>query len=360
MYNSRESWIVTMACPPLLFKAMPVPCSVESSLDQRPNPFTDLFTIHEGEQAQASTDIQSYGATVFLFKAPIRCVCEKLGGAVATYNGDERDVFEEDPAQCNLVDAIFFAGAANAGLVVGAGVAEHLCERNTTAGRAPGLHTVKGAITGSGAWGAFTSGWVYPVAAFGKRVCESHAKSVISHRQHGAGVQARVGSIDPPTDGVFNERLAGQGWFGAVSSQDEGVWCYAYINLNSKGRIVDHENRQRSLEYTDEQSNGPSMKQSYPRSTNAMVVTNVKFKSTEHMKQVARQTLASLSRVIVPFACHSDGDVLFLCSTEEVEIQKDRLSNVGLFFSETLQQAALSVFPHSDRPREYKANKIRE
>jgi L-aminopeptidase/D-esterase-like protein len=315
------------------------------------DPLTERFTVHQGCVEQPNR-LQSYGATVFLFAEPIRCVCEVLGGAAGTYFGDERDVFYEDPNKCNRVDALFFAGGANAGLVVGAGVAEHLAQKQKDLKLAPGLPVVKGAITAAGSWNSDNPGWVYPTAAFGRGVCESRALTHVKCRQFGAGVEARVGSIDSHRGDGFHERLAGQGWFAASSTYDKGCTCYAYVTLNAKGRIVDYENEQRSLLYVDEQGNGPSKSTAAAvrsahaaRSTNIMVITNAKFPSIEHMKQVARQVLASLARVIVPFACPSDGDVLFFCSTEEYEVATGRLPNIGLFLSETLHQAVFSVFP---------------
>jgi hypothetical protein len=32
----------------------------------------------------------------------MRCVVDKLGGAVGTYYGDPRDVFSNDPSECNM------------------------------------------------------------------------------------------------------------------------------------------------------------------------------------------------------------------------------------------------------------------
>tara|TARA_E500000178_G_C16460925_1_gene504392 strand:- start:216 stop:497 length:282 start_codon:yes stop_codon:yes gene_type:complete len=59
------------------------------------------------------------------------------------------------------------------------------------------------------------------------------------------------------------------------------------------------------------------------------------------MRQLARQVHVSVARVITPYSAFSDGDVLFLTSTETVDVDDEAL--LGMFFSECVYQAVHSV-----------------
>lgn len=289
------------------------------------------------------------GCTVFVFKKQMRCVVDKLGGAVGTYYGDPRDVFSNDPSECNKVDAICLAGGSLNGLVAIAGVAQAMAKYNIDNdirygdGEMYKIPAVKGAITFSGAWGKIDD-WMPPDANLGTVAYENalEGNKMVTLGQHGAGSNAEVGSIATGSYGApggqgaycdsisYRTKVAGGYKFGEIT-------CNVYCNLNSKGSIhgLDGEIMYNpDTKITDNQF----------RSTNILIHTNGKCKSMDLMRQLARQVHVSCGRVIIPYAAHSDGDVLFLTSSEEVVIEDP--TAVGLFFSECLWKAVHSLAQH--------------
>ena len=290
------------------------------------------------------------GCTVFVFKKQMRCVVDKLGGAVGTYYGDPRDVFSNDPSECNKVDAICLAGGSLHGLVAIAGVAQAMAKYNIDNdirygdGEMYKIPAVKGAITFSGAWGKIDD-WMPPDANLGTMAYENalKGKKKVTLGQYGAGSNAEVGSIATGSYGA----PGGQGAYcDSILYKFGKITCNVYCNLNSKGSIhgldgeimYNPDTRRTSNEF---------------RSTNILIHTNGKCKSMDLMRQLARQVHVSCGRVIIPYAAHSDGDVLFLTSSEEVVIEDP--TAVGLFFSECLWKAVHSLAQH--HMSEEKANK---
>ena len=58
----------------------------------------------------------------------------------------------------------------------------------------------------------------------------------------------------------------------------------------------------------------------------------------------------SMARVVVPYSSPTDGDVLFLCSTEALQPsqleggRQTSLASIGCFLTDVLHQAVFSVF----------------
>mgnify|MGYP001210107615 CR=1 FL=1 len=154
-------------------------------------------SYNKGEDSKTAPEV---GCTVFRYREPVRCVVDKLGGAVGTYFGDDRDVFSDEPDDNNLVNAVCFAGGSLNGLSAIGGVAEGLTKENIEKGEKYGkfgmykIPIVKGAITFSGAWGK-DDNWKPPDAALGREALESAVGASVSLGQHGAGCNAEVGSI---------------------------------------------------------------------------------------------------------------------------------------------------------------------
>lgn len=278
------------------------------------------------------------GCTVFRYKKSTRCVIDKIGGAVATYFGDQMDTFSRNPEDCNKVDAICFSGGSLHGLTTAAGVAETLITENI---KTPLLNKdgsfilpiVKGAITFSGAWGKVKE-WKPPDSELGKNAMENAKGTTVHFGQHGAGSNSEVGSILTGDWGA----PAGQGAY--CTKNSKGFYCAVYCNINAKGVILGQDG---ALLYGPKEENGTFYGNMF-RSTNFLIHTNAKCKSIDLMRQLARQAHVSAAKVISPYATHSDGDVLFLTSSEEIEIEDT--TELGVFFSECLWNAVYAMVGH--------------
>ena len=300
---------------------------------------TSDFTVGEASYnvGQSSKECPQVGCTLFRYRRPTRCVIDKLGGAVGTYFGDSLDVFSSDPDECNKVDALCFSGGSLHGLVAVGGVAEAMAKESINRNiRVKGMYSipvVKGAITFSGAWGKVPE-WKPPDSALGKLALKNAVGQRVRFGQHGAGSNAEVGSIQTGDWGV----AGGQGAY--CDTNKNGIYCAVYCNLNAKGVVLGMDG---SLLYGPRPEKGRSVGNQF-RSTNILVHTNAKCKSIDLMRQLARQVHVSMSRVIFPYSAHSDGDVLFLTSSEEKEVV-DTVS-VGVFFSKCLQKAVYAMVGH--------------
>ena len=287
------------------------------------------------------------GCTVFRYTKPTRCVVDKLGGAVATYFGDEIDTFSENPEECNKVDAICFSGGSSHGLTTAAGVAETLCKENIQNQRLNEsgffeIPIVKGAITFSGAWGKVQD-WKAPDSTLGKLAMRNATGRTVHFGQYGAGSNSEVGSI--LTGGAWGAE-AGQGAY--CTKNSKGVYCAVYCNVNAKGGILGEDG---DVLYGPKDEDGTNAGGNMFRSTNFLVHTNAKCKSIDLLRQVARQVHVSAAKVISPYASHSDGDVLFLTTSEEIEA--DDPTELGSFLSDCLWKAVYAMVRH------YKNNKKR-
>lgn len=318
---------------------------------------TNDFTVGEASynDQQNPRDCPQVGCTVFRYKKATRCVVDKLGGAVGTYFGDEMDVFSNEPDDCNKVDAICFSGGSVNGLIPSAGVAEALVkeymannvkewEGNDAFYKMP---VVKGAITFSGAWGKVPK-WKPPDSQLGATALRNATDQTVHLGQYGAGSNAEVGSILTKDWGA----KGGQGAYCATKKikkkkatrKADKIHCAVYCNLNSKGVILDLNGK---IMHGPRKDDGTFYGNQF-RSTNILIHTNAKCKSMDLMRQLARQVHVSIARVITPYSAHSDGDVLFLTSSETVEVEDT--TSLGVFFSECLWKAVHSLANHYAKP----------
>lgn len=324
-------------------------CTILVSIEMYYTYKTSDFKVGEASYNKGgdSKTVPEVGCTVFRYGEPVRCVLDKLGGAVGTYYGDDRDVFSDEPDDNNLVNAVCFAGGSLNGLSAIGGVAEGLAKENIEKGNKYdfGMYkipVVKGAITFSGAWGK-DSNWKPPDAALGREALESAVGPRVSLGQHGAGCNAEVGSILRNKE---VDKYGAAGGQGAYCETKDGVYCAVYCNLNAKGAIF----KDGKLLYPEEGFLGET--RNVFRSTNVLIHTNAKCKSMDLMRQLARQVHVSIARVIHPYSAHSDGDVLFLTSSETKDVADT--TKWGLFFSSCLWKAVHSVaYHHLGPPRSH-------
>ena len=299
------------------------------------------------------TECPQVGCTVFRYKKSTRCVVDKLGGAVATYFGDVMDTFSENPKECNKVDAICFSGGSLQGLTTAAGVAETFSQENIKKNQRNNeygffeIPIVKGAITFSGAWGKVRN-WKPPDSTLGKLAMQNATGTSVHFGQHGAGSNSEVGSILTGAWGA----PAGQGAY--CTKNDQGFYCAVYCNINAKGAILGEDGK--ILYGPNGDKDDTNADGNMFRSTNFLVHTNAKCKSIDLMRQLAKQVHVSAAKVISPYATHSDGDVLFLTSSEEMETENT--TELGAFLSECLFKAVYAMVAHYQEPRNRKRLKM--
>ena len=310
---------------------------------------TTDFTVGEAAYniGKDKNQCPQVGCTVFRYKKSTRCVVDKLGGAVATYFGDQVDTSSLNPRDNNKVDAICFSGGSLHGLTTAAGVAETLSQEHikknqrTSKEKFYAIPIVKGAITFSGAWGKVRD-WKAPDSTLGKLAMQNATETTVHFGQHGAGSNAEVGSILTGAWGA----PAGQGAY--CTRNDQGFYCAVYCNINAKGAILGEDG---DILYGPKQQNGNFYGNMF-RSTNFLIHTNAKCKSIDLMRQLARQVHVSAAKVISPYATQSDGDVLFLTSSEEIETENT--TELGVFLSECLKKAVYAMVGHYQNSKKLK------
>jgi L-aminopeptidase/D-esterase-like protein len=277
------------------------------------------------------------GCTVFVFPGgPVACSLDVRGGSPAVSG-----------AGIDLVDAICLAGGSLYGLEAAAGVAaEELARREYRTGWME-IPLVAGAIIFD--WGPRDNA-VYPDKDLGRAARRSATPGAFPLGSRGAGRSATAGKLFDYEEG----EAAGQG--GAFRQVGE-TKVAVFTVVNAVGAIVDregnvvrgHYDRESGLrrglvpEVEERLAGGRPVRPPPGNTTLTVLVTNLRLGARE-LRTLGRQVHASMARAIQPFHALEDGDVLFACSTGEVE--SDPLldtTSLGVVASEVAWDAVLSV-----------------
>ena len=277
------------------------------------------------------------GCTVFVFPGgPVPCSIDVRGGSPAVSG-----------AGIELVDAICLAGGSLYGLEAAAGVAAEELARREYSTDWLQIPLVAGAIIFD--WGPRDNA-VYPDKELGRAARRSARPGRFPLGPRGAGRSATVGKLFD----FEGAEAAGQG--GAFREVGE-TKVAVFTVVNAVGAIVDregnvvrgHHDRESGLrrvlvpEVEERLAGGRSVRPPPGNTTLTVVVTNLRLGSRE-LRTLGRQVHASMARAIQPFHALEDGDVLFACSTGEIE--SDPLLDttaLGVVASEVAWDAVLSV-----------------
>ena len=289
------------------------------------------LAIGVGEYEEGPT-----GCTVFSFARRAALSVDVRGGSPGVSG-----------AGYDLVDAICLAGGSLYGLEAAAGVAaEELARRDYRTGWLD-IPLVAGAIIFD--WGPRDNA-VYPDKELGRAALRAAQEGVFPLGARGAGRSATAGKLFSFEQG----EPAGQG--GAFRQIGE-TKIAVFTVVNAIGAIVDrdgtvvrgHYDRERGLRHAlvpgveERLASGRPVRPPPGNTTLTVLVTNLQLDARE-LRTLGRQVHVSMARAIQPFHALEDGDVLFACSTGEVE--SDALldtTSLGVVASEVAWDAVLSL-----------------
>jgi L-aminopeptidase/D-esterase-like protein len=273
------------------------------------------------------------GCTATLFDKRVLSATDVRGGSPG--------VFMPDAGGC---DAICFSGGSLLGLEAIAGVASEIYAMNAHKPGWEHIPCVQGAIL-------FDMGGpnsIYPDAALGRAAARAAVPGRFPLGRRGAGRSARVGK---GLDWQMSEP-AGQG---AAFAQHGDTKILVLTVVNAIGAIVDRDGnvvrghltkRGERIRIEDEfarqlSASRESSAGSPGNTTLTAVITNQRINSRD-LQQLARQVHTSMARAIQPFHTINDGDVLFACTTYEVQNDALPVMALGVLASELAWDAVLT------------------
>ena len=276
------------------------------------------------------------GCTVFSFARRAALSVDVRGGSPGVSG-----------AGYDLVDAICLAGGSLYGLEAAAGVAaEELARRDYRTGWLD-IPLVAGAIIFD--WGPRDNA-VYPDKQLGRAALRVAQEGVFPLGGRGAGRSATAGKLFSLEEG---EPTGQGGAFRQIGETKVAVFTV----VNAIGAVVDREGtvvrghydrasglRRALVPGVEERlSSGRPVHPPPGNTTLTVLVTNLRLDARE-LRTLGRQVHVSMARAIQPFHALEDGDVLFACSTGDVE--SDPLldtTSLGVVASELAWDAVLSL-----------------
>jgi len=181
----------------------------------------------------------------------------------------------------------------------------------------------------------------------GSAAIRSAREGIFPLGNQGAGVSATVGKTP---DFSFHEKGGQGGAFGQFGPIK--ILVFSVVNAlgalyNKQGNVIRGHFDPKTKGYTNlsDIANGLTNDQGFTGNTTlTLVVTNQNFNSTWEFNQIAKQIHASMARAIYPFNTTSDGDVLFMVTTAEVENKQLLPKGFGYLAGELAWDAVMSCF----------------
>jgi len=270
------------------------------------------------------------GCTVFHFAAGATIERDVRGGSPGTFGEFE------------WVDAICLAGGSLYGLEACTGVAAELFAQRGYDTGWMSIAAVAGAIIFD--WGPRDNA-VYPDKNLGRAALGASCEGRFPLGRRGAGRSATVGK-------TFGFERAEPGGQGAAFRRLGPTSLAVFTVVNAVGAVVDRDGRvvrghfdrptgeRRALvEGIEARVTGEPP----PGNTTLTVVATNQKLDRELLRQLGRQTHASMARAIHPFHALTDGDVLFAATTNEIENEALDSVTLGVLASELAWDAVLSV-----------------
>lgn len=259
-----------------------------------------------------------------------------------------------------FTNAVCFSGGSLYGFEAISGVTAELLKQNNYSPDWETIPIVNGAIIFDVGFRANT---IYPDKELGRLAVSSAREGILPIGNQGAGKSATVGkNLD-----YNSAQLGGQG--GAFKQiGDTKIFVCTVVNsvgaiMNKKGEIVrgfwDDSKEQRLdllkeiSKKSENENNKKEQNATTKNTTLTVVITNQKM-DRYGLTQMGRQVHTSMARAINPFHTITDGDVLFMISTNEVEIKKLDLTSLGVVASEVAWDAVLSCYEENQKGKVYK------
>jgi len=270
------------------------------------------------------------GCTVFHFVEGATMERDVRGGSPGTFGEFE------------WVDAICLAGGSLYGLEACTGVAAELFAQRGYDTGWMSIAAVAGAIIFD--WGPRDNA-VYPDKDLGRAALRASREGRFPLGRRGAGRSATVGK-------TFGFEYAEPGGQGASFRRLGPTSLAVFTVVNAVGAVVDRDGRvvrghfdpptgeRRALvEGIEARVTGEPP----PGNTTLTVLATNQKLDRELLRQLGRQTHASMARAIHPFHALTDGDVLFAATTNEIENEALDSVTLGVLASELAWDAVLSA-----------------
>jgi len=289
---------------------------------------TDIKGIQIGsyEDSQAAT-----GCTVIIAKEGATTGVDVRGGAPATR---ETDLL--DPKNLvSKIQAVMLSGGSAFGLDACSGAMQYLEEK----GYGFDMQVAKVPIVcGASLFDlSVENPNVRPDKQMGYQACINSEKNSIQEGNYGAGCGASVGKILGP-------QYAMKGGLGTYALDLEGIQVGAIVAVNACGNVLDYQSKKmlagtydrKNHQFIDLETAMNHIRQAPGSNTTiGCIVTNVKLNKAQCTK-TASITHNGYALAISPVHTMSDGDTIFVMSTNEIEAEVDI---VGVLATKVMAQA---------------------
>jgi L-aminopeptidase/D-esterase-like protein len=276
------------------------------------------------------------GVTLVKFARPVTAVCDIRGGAAAVRESSSIDELSTD----GVADAIVLAGGSSFGLEAASGVMSKILAERQGSTNFVDIPCVPSAIVYD--FRNRTNKTLYPTRELGELAYDKLEKGHVKIGRVGAGANVFVGKYLSH----LSPEQAGQG---ASFLEVNGIKILAITVVNALGNIVDFDGNIRlgSLDPKNhtrkdmctELLAAKSAPMARGNTTISLIVTNARLTRPE-LKRLAVMAHSNMARVIDPFHTPWDGDTLFACTTDEVDLN-DQFSmfDLGIVAAKTMQKS---------------------
>ncbi|WP_304960485.1 P1 family peptidase [Thomasclavelia cocleata] len=303
---------------------------------------TDIKGIQIG---QAENQEAGTGCTVIICKEGATAGVDVRGGGPATRETDLLNPIN----MVQQINAIMLSGGSAFGLDAASGAMQYLEERNYGFD----MKVAHVPIVCSASLFDLTVGnpKIRPDKEMGYQAClNSETNESIKEGNYGAGCGASVGKIMGP-------QYAMKGGIGTSAVQIDNIQVGAIVAVNACGNVVDYKTNEQLAGIYDQEHNCiiPADEVIFKQiekicelpngnTTIGCVITNVKLDKAQCTK-IAGIAHNGYARAIHPVHTMSDGDTIFVLSTNEVEIMPDA---VGILATEMIAKAINNAIKAAD------------
>ncbi len=196
----------------------------------------------------------------------------------------------------------------------------------------------------------FGDGSVRPNAAMGRDACDKASTEKIAQGSVGAGIGATVGKL-------FGVEQGMKGGLGSASIISGTLVLGALVVVNAYGDIMGLDQKilagarrsASSLDLADSskllmEGKASSRRVSVENTTLSVVAVNARFNKID-ASRIAAQATIGLGRVIRPFRSQIDGDLTFVLSVGDQEVD---LNRIGLVAAEALERSVIKAIKSAD------------
>ncbi len=284
-------------------------------IDMKEIKITDI----RGIQVGSSEDFQvATGCTVIIAKDGATAGVDVRGGAPATRETD----LLNPKNMVSKIHAVMLSGGSAYGLDACSGAMQYLGEK----GYGFDMKIAKVPIVCGASLFDLAVGdpSIRPDKQMGYKACINSEKNEIQEGNYGAGCGASVGKI-------FGPQYAMKGGLGTYALDLDGIQVGAIVAVNACGNVVDYQSRKMLAGTYDRQKHAfidldtaMSHIRQTPGSNTTIgcIVTNVKLDKAQCTK-VASIAHNGYALAISPVHTMSDGDTIFVMSTNEVGAEVD-------------------------------------